>query len=130
VSRPLPRVSEPARHIIVADQDPAVVTFIVETLRDEGHAVFHAYDALSAVKLARSVEPCDLVLTNTKITGVDGVDLIAQLRRDRPRLPIIYLANIGRSTPEMEAHLPPDVPILTVPCTAEELRCAVARLLE
>ncbi len=40
------------RHIIVADEDPAVVAFILQLLRQDGHSVFHAYDAMSATQLA------------------------------------------------------------------------------
>jgi hypothetical protein len=40
-------------------------------------------------------------------------------------LPIVYLANTGRSTPEMEGRLHPDIPILREPFTAEKLRAAV-----
>jgi DNA-binding response OmpR family regulator len=40
------------RHIVVADEDPGMVEFIIRTLRDDGHAVFHAYDVLSATPLA------------------------------------------------------------------------------
>jgi DNA-binding response OmpR family regulator len=124
------------RHIVVADQDPAVVHLIVETLRGDGHVVFPAYDADSASRVARTLEHCDLMISNTRVAGnadgaglVDGVDLIAHLRRDRPTLPILYLANPGRSTPEMEAELPSDVPILRVPFTAGELRAKVQALL-
>ena len=37
----------------------------------------------------------------------------------------IYLANTGRSSPELEAKLPADVPILREPFTAENLRATV-----
>ena len=117
------------RHIVVAGEDPKVVDFVVKTLRADHHAVLHAYDALSAVRLALAM-PCDLVISNTKVTGVDGVDLIVELRQRRPQLPLVYLANIGRSTPEIEAQLPPDVPILREPFTADELRAQVAALLD
>jgi DNA-binding response OmpR family regulator len=60
------------RHIIVADEDPKMVDFIIRTLRDDGHAVFHAYDALSATQLAIGLETCDLVISNTKIEGSEG----------------------------------------------------------
>ena len=133
----LPRLPTEARRIVVADQDRAVVRLIVETLRSDGHAVFHAYDADSASRVARAMTQCDLVISNTRVAGnvdgqglVDGVDLIAHLREDRPDLPILYLANPGRSTPEMEAELPPDVPILRVPFTPEELRANVDTLLQ
>lgn len=118
------------RHIIVADEDPAVVAFIMHLLRQDGHAVFHAYDAMSATQLAGALEYCDLVISNTKVVGADGVELIRKLRSKRPKLPILYLANIGRSTPEIEARLPPGVPILREPFTAEQLRAAIGSLLD
>lgn len=120
------RTSGPApRHIVVADEDRAVVAFIVKTLREDGHAVFHAYDVLAATQLAHALVPCDLVLSNTKVEGADGVELVVQLRKQRPAVPIIYLANDGRSTPEIERQLPADVPILREPFTAAKLRAAV-----
>jgi DNA-binding response OmpR family regulator len=116
--------------IVVADEDPKVVAFVVDTLRADGHAVFHAYDVLAAVQLAVALEPCDLLLSNTRVQDVDGVDLIHRLRQKRPNLPILYLANAGRSTPEVEAQLPGNVPILREPFTEQELRSAVNGLLE
>jgi DNA-binding response OmpR family regulator len=117
------------RHIVVADEDRAVVAFIIKTLREDGHAVFHAYDVLAATQLAFALNPCDLVLSNTRVEGADGVELVVQLRRKRPQVPIIYLANNGRSTAEIEGQLPADVPILRLPVTAEKLRSAVNAML-
>jgi DNA-binding NtrC family response regulator len=118
------------RHIIVADEDRRMVDWIIRTLRDDGHAVFHAYDVLSATQLAIGLEVCDLLISNTKVEGSEGVELIQYLRKHRPTLPIIYLANIGRSTPEMEAKLPADIPILREPFTVENLRGTVAAMLD
>jgi len=80
---------------------------------------------LSAVQLANELPTIDLVISNSKVQGIDGVGLIIRLRQDRPELPIIYLANTGRSSPEVEAALPPDVPIIREPFTAEKLRARV-----
>jgi DNA-binding response OmpR family regulator len=99
-------------------------------LRNDGHAVYDAYDALSAVQLAAAFPQCDLVISNTKVAGADGVALIHQLREARPNVPILYVANIGRSTPEMEAKLPPGVPIIREPFTAEQLRATIRPLLD
>ena len=117
------------RHIVVADEDRAVVAFIINTLREDGHAVFHAYDVLAATQLAFTLDPCDLVLSNTKFEGAAGVELVVQLRRERPDVSIIYLASAGRSTPEIERELPADVRILREPFTAEKLRSAVNAML-
>ena len=118
------------RHIVVADEDPKVVAFVIRTLREDGHAVFHAYDVLAAAQLAFALEPCHLVISDTHVEGADGIELIHYLRKRRPDLPIIYLANIDRSTPEAEAQLPADVPILREPFTAQGLRAAVAEQLD
>jgi two-component system response regulator GlrR len=111
--------------VVIADEDPSMVQFVIQTLRNDGHAVFHAYDAISAVQLAVSLDRCDLLLSNTRVEGLPGIDLIQQLRMRLPKLPIVYLANIDRSTPELEAQLPTDVPVLREPFTAEELRKVV-----
>jgi DNA-binding response OmpR family regulator len=111
--------------VVVADEDPSVAQFVIEVLRKDGNAVFHAYDALSAAQLAFSLDRCDLLISNTRVEGVPGIELILQLRKRLPALPILYMSNIGRSTPELEARLPSDVPVLREPFTADELRAAV-----
>jgi DNA-binding response OmpR family regulator len=111
--------------IVVADEDASVVKFVIDTLRQDGNAVFHAYDALSAVQLACSLDICHLVITNTQVEGAASVELIRELRERLPNLPILYLANLGRSTPEREAQLPSDVPILREPFGPEDLLAAV-----
>jgi DNA-binding response OmpR family regulator len=49
------------RFIVVADEDRAVAGLVIETLLDDGHAVFQAYDGLSATQLAVGLKVCDLV---------------------------------------------------------------------
>lgn len=117
------------KRIVVADEDPKVVEFIIQTLRKDRHAVFHAYDGLSAAELAFAIDVVHLVITNTRVSGLPGVELIYTLRGRLPELPILYLANIDRSTPAIEAKLPRDVPILREPFTADQLRAAVDGLL-
>jgi CheY-like chemotaxis protein len=82
---------------VVADEDQAVAGLVIETLLDDGHAVFQAYDGLSAVELALGLKVCDLVISNTRVGGVAGLELIHELRAQLPDLPIVYLANQGRS---------------------------------
>lgn len=117
------------RYIVVADEDRAVVNLVIRTLLHDGHAVFQAYDALSATQLALNLKICDLVISNTRVGGVAGLDLIHQLRAHLPNVAILYLANRGRSTPDVERKLPRDVSILREPFSAEELRAAVRALL-
>jgi DNA-binding response OmpR family regulator len=118
------------RHILVCDEDPQIVDYIITTLRDDGHAVFHAYDGLSATELALALgTKVHLIISNTKVSGMPGIELIYLLRSRMPNLPILYIANIDRSTPEMESKLPRDVPIIREPFTPDELRSMVNALL-
>jgi DNA-binding response OmpR family regulator len=117
------------RYIVVADEDKVVVGLVIETLLTEGHAVFYACDGVSAVQLALGLKVCDLVIGDSRVGGVAGLDLILELRKQLPKLAILYLANNARSTPDLERQLPRDVPILREPFTAHQLRAAVRYLL-
>jgi|SRR5687767_12607646 len=110
------RPSRPARlNIVLADADSRVVEKILLALREDGHAVFHAYDALSAIQLATNFPNIDLLITNTLVIDSPGIELVHQVRRRIPALPIMYIASAARSTPAIEAALPPDVPIVREP---------------
>jgi DNA-binding NtrC family response regulator len=125
-----PRTSgDDCRNIVVADEDKLIAGLVIETLLSDGHAVFHAYDGRSATQLALGLKVCDLVISNTRVGGVDGLDLIHELGERLPKLAMLYLANRGRSTVEVEAQLPWDVAILHEPFTADELCSAVRPLL-
>jgi DNA-binding response OmpR family regulator len=115
------------QRIVVADEDSVVVAFIIDTLRADGHYVTHSYDALSAIQ-DLALHECHLLISSTRVDGVAGIDLIDELRERRPALPLLYLADV-ESTPELEAQLPADVPILSEPFTAEQLQAAVRPLL-
>jgi DNA-binding response OmpR family regulator len=59
---------------------------------------------------------------------MNGPELIRQVRERLSTLPILYITNLD--APDcVHDGLPPDVPILPEPFTAEELSAAVRRLL-
>ena len=116
-------------YIVVADEDRTIANFVIDTLETDGHSVFWAYDGISAIQLALSLKVCDLVISNSRVGGQQGVDLIADLRERLPWISILYLANDARSTPDQEGQLPADVPILREPFTGDDLLAAIRPLL-
>jgi DNA-binding NtrC family response regulator len=102
---------------------------LIDPAAANNFAVFHAYDGPSATELAFALDEVHLVITNTRVSGLAGIELIYTLRARLPNLPIAYIANIDRSTPAIEDKLPRDVPILREPFTAEDLRALVRKLL-
>ena len=101
-----PALAGRGRRILVADEDPQVVAFIIRTLRADGHAVFQAYAGLSATELAFAIDECHLVITNSRVGGLAGIDLVYELRARLPELPIVYLANLDRSTRPSRPNYP------------------------
>jgi CheY-like chemotaxis protein len=115
-------------HIVVADEKPALLEMMVQALRSADHCVFQAYYGLAALELTLGLKNIDLLITDTRMPGLDGPTLIRHVRSQLPRLPILYIRNQGHtSAPD---GLPPDVPTLQEPFGREELLAMVERLLE
>ena len=67
--------------ILVVDADTASRHRVVDTLRSLGHRVRESGDAISAMATAKQSRP-DLMLCDLALPGVDGIDLLSDLRRD------------------------------------------------
>jgi DNA-binding NtrC family response regulator len=111
--------------IVVTDDDPTLLAFVVTALRDDGHCVFAAYDAESACDLVLAIDQLELLVTNTRMGNVSARDLIAEVKRYRPDMAILH---IGQPLPNHDGLLD-DVPNLREPFTAEALVEEVRKLL-
>jgi DNA-binding NtrC family response regulator len=111
--------------VVVTDDDPRLMAFLVVTLRDAGHCVFAAYDGDSACELALLIPDMDLLITNTRIGEVSGGELIRLVRREKPGLPILH---IGEPLPNPDGQLN-DIPTLREPFTADQLLGSVRSLI-
>jgi len=85
------------KRILIAEDEPHIVRFLVKGLQAEGYATASAADGHQALLMARSGE-FDLMLLDLGLPGRDGLDVLAQLRAERARLPVIVLT--ARSGPD------------------------------
>ncbi|MBS2013255.1 MAG: response regulator [Deltaproteobacteria bacterium] len=69
------------RRVVVADDDPAVVWFVADLLKQAGCTVHEAFDGKQALELAFRTSP-DLVITDILMPELDGFTLCRTLRRD------------------------------------------------
>jgi len=67
--------------ILVIDDEPGILKLISAYLKPEGYEVLTASDGESGLKAARAFKP-DLVLLDVMLPGLDGIELLARLRRE------------------------------------------------
>jgi len=76
--------------ILVAEDEPAIADFIKRGLDAEGYAVSVVHDGRHALALALG-EDFALVILDRMLPSVDGLDVLARLRREKPGLPVVML---------------------------------------
>ena len=69
--------------ILVVDDDPSVRSLVVRSLQAAGYRVIHAENGVEALDHARQDAEIDLLLTDVVMPLMNGVELAAELRRER-----------------------------------------------
>ncbi|MBW8878046.1 MAG: sigma-54-dependent Fis family transcriptional regulator [Acidobacteria bacterium] len=95
--------------ILIVDDDPSVVASLGLLLKRHGHPARGARSPEEALRLLREQE-LDLVLQDMNFSrgtsGEEGLDLLGEIRRLRPRLPVILITawgSIGLAVEGMKA---------------------------
>lgn len=80
--------------ILVVEDDAAIRRGVVDMLRFNGYSVHEAADGKSGLDLALAVDS-DLVLLDIMMPGMDGTEVLTELRKSRPEQPVIFLTARG-----------------------------------
>ena len=116
-----------AAKILVVDDEPSVLAVVSRALRDEGHEVIAVSNGQTAYDVTLN-EAVDVVVTNNRLPGLDGGELVSALRKHLPGIPILHLDELSQATHSL-FQLPADVPTLFKPFDLVALKAAVHRLL-
>ncbi|MBK6685282.1 MAG: sigma-54-dependent Fis family transcriptional regulator [Deltaproteobacteria bacterium] len=114
--------------ILVVDDHLEMAQLLAEQLSEEGHVVDVAGGANQALELARTRLP-ELVITDLRMEGVDGFDLLASLHQLDPELPVLLMTAFGAIETAVEAIKRGAYHYLTKPFQLDELRVYVERAL-
>jgi two-component system alkaline phosphatase synthesis response regulator PhoP len=76
-------------HVLVVDDEPAIVEIVRDYLADAGYRVSTARSGAEALRQVRSILP-DLIVLDLGLPGLDGLD-VARTIRQTSRVPIIML---------------------------------------
>lgn len=80
--------------ILVVDDDPNILEVLCARLSAAGYSVFPAADGPSALKILGKKE-IDLMISDMKMPEMNGMVLFEEARKERPRLPVIFLTAYG-----------------------------------
>ncbi len=69
-----------APKILLIDDEPSIINLVSAYLRPEGYEVVTATDGPGGLKAARSLKP-NLIVLDIMLPGMDGIELLTQLRR-------------------------------------------------
>ena len=88
--------------ILIVEDDASTARSLHKVLRDEGYLVevsSRGDDGLEAAKRGNY----DLVITDLKLPGLAGLDLVRELHAEKPRLPIVLMTAHGTTETAIEA---------------------------
>ena len=88
--------------ILLVDDDPGIVDTLSRVLTDEGYEVAVENRGDAGFTRAAS-ESFNTVITDLKMPGLSGLELVRQLHAARPRLPIILITAFGTTQTAIEA---------------------------
>jgi DNA-binding response OmpR family regulator len=77
-------------HILVVDDEPAIVTVVRERLEREGFAVQAVASGEEALAHLET-DPADLVVLDVMLPGIDGFEVLRRLRSAGDTVPVIIL---------------------------------------
>jgi len=78
--------------ILIVDDDPAMLSYLENMMIRFGYSVIPAPDAQSALAVIRSRPAVDLIITDFQMPGMNGLELVACLKKIVPSVPIIMFS--------------------------------------
>lgn len=115
--------------LLVAEDDPAQRRMLAGFLRKAGYGVEEAGSAVEASERARD-RGIDLLITDLRLGGPDGIALLEDLRRDHPDLQAIVVTAYGTVEDAVRSMRAGAYDFLAKPVDLARLEAVVAKALE
>jgi DNA-binding NtrC family response regulator len=115
--------------ILVVDDEANARTALAELLRDEGYATETAGDGFKALGKVAEFEP-DIVLTDLKMPGMDGLELLRKLRAEDEDRVVVVMTAFGAIESAVSAMKEGAADYLAKPINVTELTLVLKRELE
>ncbi|HNT74151.1 MAG TPA: response regulator [Anaerolineae bacterium] len=117
----------PPPTILIVDDNPDNVRFLIKALRGAAYTVRVEQSGLRAIEAARHAPP-DLILLDITMPGMDGYEACRQLKADaRTRdVPVIFLSAHHETLDKVKGFAAGGVDYITKPAQIHEVRARIA----
>jgi len=112
--------------ILIIDDEKSLLDLLTVVFKKEGYAVRSAQTAAGGFEILAK-EDVDLVVTDIKMPGADGMDILRYARENLPDLPVILITAYGSIAQAVEALKAGALDYVVKPFDVEELKIIVGR---
>ena len=116
--------------ILIADDESPIVDLLTELLVGEGYDVAGVSSGTAVLEHLQGEHDFGLLLMDLQMPGVNGLDLIEQLRKDSIDIPVILITAHGTSSIAIRAMQIGAYDYLNKPFDLDEVVVVVKRLFE
>ena len=107
-------------HVLIVDDEPNVRRVLGTLLEQAGYATTRAASGEQALDLVRAKDP-DLVMTDLRMDGMDGMELLSRMRSSFPEIPVVMLTAHGTVENAVEAMKRGALDFLTKPFDRDQV---------
>jgi two-component system NtrC family response regulator/two-component system response regulator HydG len=115
--------------IVVIDDEVNAAAALETLLKEDGYDVARAHEARTGLQLVERHDP-DLVLTDLRMPGMDGIELLAKIKELRPETMVILMTAYGTVKTAVKAMKLGAEDYLGKPIDVEELEVVLQKALE
>lgn len=113
---------------LVVDDNPNVCKFLKDYLENEGYDIFLANSYEEAIPVVDK-EKLNLIITDFKMPGKSGLDLVAYCKQRTPRVPIIMITAFGNIESAVAVMKQGAYDFITKPVDEDELLIVIKKAL-
>jgi len=115
--------------ILIVDDEKNYLVILEALLAPEGYEVITEPNPINALRLVKETD-FDLVITDMKMPKMDGIELLDEVKKIYPDLPVIIMTAYGTIEMAVEAMKKRAYDYITKPFRNEELKQTVKKALE
>jgi DNA-binding NtrC family response regulator len=122
-------MTDQSYRILVVDDDPEMCAVLSDVLKEEGFSVLTMNESLEALKVLKK-EEFDIIITDLKMKGLKGLDLLEQANKAAALTPVIIITAFGTIESAKKALKMGAYDYITKPFEMDEIILTVKKALE